>query len=73
MGRASGFSWIERKSGEIIIEHDGHVATVLRGRRGEDFLEEVKSGDEQEVMARTQAMEEQRYPLFYGYAEGIVT
>ena len=52
MGHASGFSWIERKSGEIVIEHDGRQATVLRGRRATDFLEEISSGDEQEVMAR---------------------
>ena len=52
MGHATGFSWIERKSGEIIVEHDGRPAAVLRGRRASDFLEEIRSGDEQEVMAR---------------------
>ncbi len=53
MGDPNGFSWTRRKSGEIIIEHHGRQAAVLRGRPAEDFLYDVGLGDEQEVMART--------------------
>lgn len=31
---------------------DGRRATVLRGRRAQDFLEDVESSDAQELMAR---------------------
>ncbi len=52
MGDPNGFSWTRRKSGEVVIEHHGRRAAVLRGRRAEDFLDDVTLGDDQEVMAR---------------------
>ena len=39
--------------GEVIIEHHGRRAAVLRGRTAEEFLDDVSLGDEQELMART--------------------
>lgn len=47
-----GFAWTRRKNGEVIIEHDGRRAAVLRGRKAEDFVDDVAVGNEQEVMAR---------------------
>jgi hypothetical protein len=52
MGDPDGFSWARRKNGEVIVEHHGARAAVLRGRRADDFLENVSSGNEQELMAR---------------------
>ena len=52
MGRPEGFDHIERSDGSVVITHHGHTATVLRGRRAADFLEDVESGDDQELMAR---------------------
>ena len=52
MGDPAGFSWTRRKNGEVIVEHHGVRAAVLRGRRADDFLENVGSGNEQELMAR---------------------
>lgn len=53
MGDPNGFSWTRRKNGEIIIEHHGRRAAVLRGRKADDFLDDVSLGDDQELMART--------------------
>ena len=52
VGDPNGFAWNRRKNGEIVIEHHGRRATVLRGRRAEEFVDEVTVGDEQEIMAR---------------------
>lgn len=54
MGRGSpeGFDWTVTASGDVRITHHGQHATVLRGRRAADFLEDVESGDPQELMAR---------------------
>lgn len=48
----SGFDWTERKDGSVVITHHGKAATVLRGGRAREFVEEVGDGDGQEVMAR---------------------
>lgn len=52
MGRPEGFSYEERADGSVVIVHQGHRATVLRGGRAARFLEEVAAGDPQLVMAR---------------------
>ncbi|KGN39461.1 hypothetical protein [Knoellia subterranea] len=52
MGIPEGFDWSERKDGSVVITHHGAVATVLRGRRAADFVEDVEAGDDQELMAR---------------------
>ena len=52
MASPGGFSWTRRKNGEVIVDHQGRQAAVLRGRRADQFLEEVRSGDDQELMAR---------------------
>jgi hypothetical protein len=48
----SGFDWTERKDGSVVITPHGKAATVLRGGRAREFVEEVGDGDGQEVMAR---------------------
>ena len=55
MPAPDGFRYEERKSGDVVVFHHGRQATVLRGRRAIDFLDEVEGGvdgDPQEVMAR---------------------
>ena len=55
MSGPSGFGWTERKNGDVVITHHGRQATVLRGRRAADFLDDVDGGDDasaQELMAR---------------------
>ncbi len=52
MSDPDGFSWTRGKNGEVIVEHHGTRAAVLRGRRADDFLENIGSGNEQELMAR---------------------
>ncbi|ROS23117.1 hypothetical protein [Cellulomonas sp. PhB150] len=37
---------------EVVITHHGRRATVLRGRPAADFLDDVESGDDQQLMAR---------------------
>ena len=51
MGTPSGFDWTERKDGSVVITHHGKAATVLRGGRAREFVEEVGDSDGQEVMA----------------------
>lgn len=36
----------------MVISHHGKKATVLRGKRAQDFLDDVERGDPQELMAR---------------------
>ncbi|MGB7859787.1 MAG: hypothetical protein WBM90_04765 [Acidimicrobiia bacterium] len=52
MGKASGFEFRLRKSGDVVITHNGTTATTLRGARAERFLVDVASKDAQELMAR---------------------
>ncbi|KRF13932.1 hypothetical protein ASG90_14060 [Nocardioides sp. Soil797] len=47
-----GFDYTLRKDGTVVITHHGQVATLLRGRRATDFLDDVENGDDQELMAR---------------------
>lgn len=50
-----GFSFIRRKSGEVIISHNGRVATTLRNYAATDFIEDMDGTDHdeaQEIMAR---------------------
>ncbi len=56
-GRAEGFAY-EVQGDDVVITHHGRRATVLRGRRAEEFLASV-AGDgldddrsDQELMAR---------------------
>lgn len=46
-----GFAYVERGS-DVVITHHGRTATVLRGRRAAEFLDDVEQGDPQELMAR---------------------
>jgi hypothetical protein len=52
MGRPNGFSYKERKSGDVVIEHNGRLATTLRGLRAQRFLTDLQSKDPQQLMAR---------------------
>lgn len=52
MGRPTGFRYVRRKGGEVVISHHGTTAVVLRGRTAERFLERVADEDAQQVMAR---------------------
>jgi hypothetical protein len=52
MGRSpEGFEYRVRGD-EVHITHHGRAATVLRGRRAEQFLAEVDDDDPQQLMAR---------------------
>lgn len=48
----SGFSYAVRKNGEVVITHNGRVATTLRGATAKRFLDQVHDRDSQELMAR---------------------
>lgn len=55
MAAPDGFAWAQRKNGDVAITHHGRSATVLRGRRAADFLDDVDGVDDasaQELMAR---------------------
>ncbi|MEO6021101.1 MAG: hypothetical protein ABIP45_12715 [Knoellia sp.] len=52
MGTPEGFDFDERPDGSVVITHHGRTAAELRARRARDFLEDVASGDDQELMAR---------------------
>ena len=54
-GTPQGFAYEMRRGGDVVITHHGKRATVLRGARADEFVDEVASGDEssrQHVMAR---------------------
>lgn len=51
MGTPQGFEY-ELLGDQIIIYHNGRRATMLRGPKARQFLEDVESGAEQELMAR---------------------
>lgn len=48
----NGFSWVQRKNGDVVIEHHGRVATVLRGAKAARFVDDVGESNDQELMAR---------------------
>lgn len=52
MSSPTGFDWEKRSNGDVAITHHGKPATTLRGRRAEEFLDEVEHGDAQGLMAR---------------------
>lgn len=52
VGQPERFEWSRRKNGDVVIAHDGRVATTLRGRRADDFVADAGDVDEQELMAR---------------------
>jgi hypothetical protein len=50
-----GFSFRQRKTGEVEILHRGRLASTLRGHAAADFLAEVRepgTRDAQQLMAR---------------------
>jgi hypothetical protein len=47
-----GFEYSRRKNGEVVIFHKGRLAATLRGKRADEFLARLSSGDQQQVMAR---------------------
>ncbi len=51
MSAAEGFDYRTRSNGEAVIFHHGKLAKMMRGDEAKSFLEEVKSGDPQQVMA----------------------
>lgn len=51
MGTPHGFLFTVRADGSVVITHHGRAATVLRGGRAREFLNDVET-DPQEVMAR---------------------
>lgn len=52
MPRPEGFTFTEQTGGGVLISHHGRPATRLRGESAQRFLDEVRSGDAQLVMAR---------------------
>ena len=55
MPAPSGFELERRKSGEVVIKHDGRVATVLRDRAADRLIARVEAADDlgaQHLMAR---------------------
>lgn len=51
MGSPEGFEYATRGD-DVVITHHGRPATTLRGRKAQDFLEDVATGDPQQLMAR---------------------
>ena len=50
-----GFTWRQRKAGDVEVLHHGRLASTLRGTEAVDFLAEVQAGefaDGQQLMAR---------------------
>lgn len=52
MADPTGFDYMQRKSGEIVIFHHKRPAATLRGTQAEQFLSRIAFGDPQQVMAR---------------------
>lgn len=52
MSAPGGFTYTERGDGTVRIVHRGRAAATLRGARAAKFLDEVRAGDPQFVMAR---------------------
>lgn len=52
MGRdPNGFEFVVR-GGDVVIRHHGIIATTLRGLAATKFLDDVETGDPQQLMAR---------------------
>lgn len=51
MGAPSGFEFAVRGD-DVVIRHQGITATVLRGARASEFLDQVARSDPQLLMAR---------------------
>ena len=51
-GTPTGFEYVVRKSGDVVISHHGREASVLRGNAAAQFLARVATGDPQQLMAR---------------------
>ncbi len=51
MPRPHGFAYLVCGT-KVIITHHGRAATTLHGQRAAAFLEDVKTGDPQQLMAR---------------------
>lgn len=43
---------MQRRNGDVVITHRGRQATVLRGERAAEFVDDVGDSDDQELMAR---------------------
>lgn len=56
MAAPEGFTWTERKNGDVVISHHHKVATILRGRKAAQFIDDMSGGGsddaDQELMAR---------------------
>jgi hypothetical protein len=52
MGEPTGFTFEQRKSGEVVIRHNGKLATKLRGDAARKFLRDIAHHPAQQVMAR---------------------
>lgn len=51
MREPEGFEF-EEVGDQVVIYHQGRRAGVLRGRRAQDFLADVRVGDPEQLMAR---------------------
>ena len=52
VGTPDGFSWNERKNGDIVISRYGEQVVILRGAKAARFRTDVENQDEDELMAR---------------------
>ena len=52
MSEDLGFTFVERKSGEVVISRSGKEVTVLRGPAVKKFKSQVARIGEQQAMAR---------------------
>lgn len=55
MSNDLGFTWRQRKNGDVELLHRGRLASTLRGADAADFLGEVRAAsdeDAQQLMAR---------------------
>lgn len=55
MGEPGGFAFTVRKSGEVMLTHEGRPAGTLRGRAARQFLARIEGADPeraQQIMAR---------------------
>ncbi|WP_084104712.1 hypothetical protein [Demequina sp. NBRC 110056] len=48
---AEGFDYRTRTNGEVAIFHHGKLAKMMRDAEAQKFLDAIKGGDAQEVMA----------------------
>jgi hypothetical protein len=51
----NGFEYRTRADGSVVITHHGRPATVLRGGRAAEFLAELGTGMDQEVIQEVMA------------------